>query len=70
MSTKMSNVGECIRLAQAKTGVTSDEICKELGIQRQQLSRWRNASNNKVHTVERLAQMFTMTVDEFLMLAE
>lgn len=66
MSTRLSHVGKCIRIAQAAKNIPTREVCEALNVPRQQLNRWRHTENNKIHTVQRLAQVFSMTVDEFL----
>lgn len=66
MSTRLSHVGKCIRIAQAAKDIPSRQVCESLGVPRQQLNRWRHSKNNKIHTVQRLAQVFSMSVDEFL----
>lgn len=68
MSTRLSNVGKCIRIAQEAKDVKTRHICNELGICRQQLQRWRRQENLKLHTVQQFAGIFDMSVDEFITL--
>lgn len=70
MSTKLSNVGKCIRIAQEAKEVKTREICEQLGICRQQLQRWRRQENLKLHTVQQFAGIFGMSVNEFISLDE
>ena len=66
MSTRLSHVGKCIRIAQAVKNIPTKEVCEVMNVTRQQVNRWRHTENNKIHTVQQLAQVFSMTVDEFL----
>lgn len=66
MSFELSNVGKCISIAQVITDVNTPVICERLGVARQQVHRWKKQRNIKIHTVQQLASIFDMTVDEFI----
>ena len=73
MTSKMTShsetdIGKCIRVAQAIRDIKSSELAEGLGVVPQQVNRWRNASNIRFHQVQRIAQFFDMTLDEFVSL--
>lgn len=65
---KPINVGKCLRIAQEKSGVTSNDIMKEMGVVRQQVSRWRQVENMHLHRIQQLAEICGMSVCEFISL--
>ena len=68
MSTRHCNVGKCIRIAQEVRSVSTKDLCAQMGVARQQMHRWKNSDNLKIHTVQSLADIFDMTVNEFIAL--
>jgi transcriptional regulator with XRE-family HTH domain len=68
MSTRLSHIGKCIRIAQEMRSVSTKDLCDQMGVARQQMHRWKNSDNLKIHTVQSLADIFDMTVNEFIAL--
>lgn len=60
------NIGNRIRQEQSARGVSCVQLADALGVVPQQLSRWRNADDLKLSVVIKLANVFGMTVDEFI----
>ena len=63
---EMTNIGRCLRAAQADTGITSAQLAHHLDVKPQQIARWRTCSNLKFHTIEQLCEALQMPLDEFL----
>lgn len=63
-----TNIGKCIRVAQAIKDVKSTELAEGLGVVPQQVVRWRSAKNMRFHQVEAIASFFGMSLDEFVSL--
>jgi ribosome-binding protein aMBF1 (putative translation factor) len=68
MSTHLCNVGKCIRIAQEIKKVSTKDLCAEMGVARQQMHRWRHSENLKIHTVQSMADIFNMRLEEFVRL--
>ena len=60
-----TDAGHCVRIAQAKTQMSTKQLCEKMGVARQQMHRWQHSQNLKLHTVEQLAQVFGMELQEF-----
>lgn len=60
------NLGERFKIAQDKTGKTTQKICTELQVTRQQVHRWRTANDMLIHKAQRFANYFEMSLQEFL----
>lgn len=60
------DAGLCLRNAQDDIGITSAHVAKTLGVKPQQVARWRVNPNMKLHTLLALAELFGLTVTEFL----
>jgi len=62
----LTNVGQCVQLAQIIRGIPSAELARGMGVAPQQVHRWRIADNMRLHTVQDLAGFFSMEIEEFL----
>lgn len=60
-----TDAGHCVRIAQAKTQMSTKQLCEKMGVARQQMHRWQHSKNLKLHTVEQLAQVFGMELQDF-----
>ena len=65
-----TNVGLCVRMAQVKKDISTARMAEDFGTFRQQIQRWRSASDMHLHKIEMLADYFGMTRDEFLGLGD
>lgn len=65
-----TNVGKCVRIAQAKREISTANMADDFGVFRQQVQRWRSANDMRLHKVEELAEYFGMSRDEFLKLGD
>lgn len=61
----MTDVGLCLKIAQAKFDISSAELGRRLDVAPQQILRWRKSKNLKFHTVEQLVSQFGIGIDEF-----
>ena len=68
MSNGHCNIGKCIRIAQEVRSMPTKDLCAQMGVARQQMHRWKNSDNLKIHTVQSLASIFDMSVNEFISL--
>ena len=62
----MTHVGNCIRNAQVRSGISSKDMCDHCGVVRQQLHRWHKAEDMRLSKVYMFAEYFDMTLPEFL----
>lgn len=60
------NIGKRIRQEQSARDISCVQLADALDVLPQQLSRWRNAEDLKLSVVIKLANVFGMTVDEFI----
>lgn len=67
---KNIDVGKCIRVAQMKRSIRSDQIAKDFNVAKQQVYRWRNAEDMAVSKASMFAEYFNMSVGEFLQLGD
>lgn len=63
---RLANVGQCVQLAQIIRGIPSAELARGMGVVPQQVHRWRISNNMRLHTVQDLAEFFSMEIGEFL----
>lgn len=63
-----SDIGKCLRIAQAKFDVKSADLAKGLDTVPQQVVRWRGAKNIRVHQLQDIVAFFGIGMDEFLSL--
>lgn len=67
---KNIDVGKCIKVAQMKRTIRSDQIAKDFNVAKQQVYRWRNSKDMSVSKALMFAQYFSMSVGEFLELGD
>ena len=60
------HIGNRIRQEQRARDISCVHLADKLGVVPQQLSRWRNAEDLKLSVVIKIANVFGMTVDEFI----
>jgi transcriptional regulator with XRE-family HTH domain len=60
------HIGNRIRQEQRARDISCVQLADALGVLPQQLSRWRNAEDLKISIVIKIANVFGMTVDEFI----
>lgn len=65
-----TNVGKCIRIAQEKRDVSTQNMARDFSVHRQQVQRWRSAQDMRLHRIEEFAEYFRMGRDEFLKLGD
>lgn len=64
---KEASVGEQIRYLRKKSGMTQEELGKELNVTRQALSNWeRNVNTPDTDTLQRLSFLFGVHMDDFV----
>lgn len=63
-----TDVGICFRVAQQLTGKTTGVICKDYGVTRQQVQRWRQADDMRLHKIEEFAEYFGLSLEQYLSL--
>jgi DNA-binding Xre family transcriptional regulator len=51
---------------QVDCGISSVELSKRLGVPPQQLVRWRQTENLKIHTIQRICEALSIKVSTFL----
>jgi hypothetical protein len=62
---EMTNAGKCLKILQARFGISSVELAKNMECHPQQILRWRSQENMKLHTLQRICVMTGITLDEF-----
>ena len=62
------NIGQSLRMAQKLTGMTNGDVAKNTGVGPIQVSRWRQWSDMKYSRVNQLADLFNMSVEDFVKL--
>lgn len=65
---KLIKVGKCLRIAQEMQEIGNKELADKMGVVPQQVNRWRNTDNMKIHQTQRLAKQFGMSLNQFLSL--
>jgi len=63
---RLTDIGWCLRAAQANTGITSAHLAHCLDVKPQQIARWRTSDNLKFHTIQMLCEALDMSLEEFL----
>ena len=64
------NVGRSIKIALAKSDKNFTWLARELGVSKQQVSKWNNNCYVGSMTIARLASAFNMKASEFIALGE
>lgn len=67
---KTIDVGKCIKVAQMKRTIRSDQMAKDFSVAKQQVYRWRNSEDMSVSKALMFADYFNMSVGEFLELGD
>jgi transcriptional regulator with XRE-family HTH domain len=62
------NCGRCLSVAQSQFGLSNVDVAERLDIAPQQVSRWKNGENMKLHTIQDLCEVFGITLEEFFSL--
>jgi hypothetical protein len=65
-----TNIGKCIRVAQEMRDISTSKMARDFGVVRQQVHRWRNAEDMRVHKAEEFANYFDMDRNAFLSLGD
>jgi|TARA_R110000803_G_scaffold93438_2_gene160939 hypothetical protein len=63
---KYSNMGQSLRVAQAMHGVTNIQLAAHFNVTGQQIIRWRNGTDMRIHRAEDMAKFFGMTLIKFI----
>lgn len=64
------HIGNQIVKVQAKFGMSCVQLADELEVAPQQLSRWRGSEDLKLSIVKRVADVFGLSIDEFMCYGE
>lgn len=62
--------GQCIKRAQALRGISCQQMAKDYGLHRQQVTRWRGQKDMHLSKLIGFAEYFEMNLFEFLKLGE
>lgn len=65
---KMTNAGKCLRILQSRWGISSVDLAERLGCHAQQVLRFRNQENIKLHTLQRICAIADIGLDDFVAL--
>ena len=60
------HLGDKLKTAQARKGLSGVELAKRLGTTPQQMSRWRNSRDLSLNLVLRICDSMEITISEFL----
>ena len=63
----MTDAGKCLRLAQIDLGVSSVDLAKRADSTPQQVVRWRQQKNMKLHTLEKICAAMNLSIYDFLL---
>ena len=66
----MTNAGKALRIAQEVNNINSSRLAELMNVSRQRVFQWRKQENMKLHTVQRLCEIFDLTVDQFCNLSD
>lgn len=66
----MVDIGKCVRVAQEVRGISSKNMAADFKTTKQQVWRWRNAEDMKLSQIEKLAEYFKMSLDQFLAIGD
>tara|TARA_R110000796_G_scaffold42012_9_gene104172 strand:- start:5644 stop:5859 length:216 start_codon:yes stop_codon:yes gene_type:complete len=67
---KIANIGASTKEAQHLTRISTAEVAKQLGETRQAVYYTRRNTSASIHKVQKLAEIFQMSVDTFIELGE
>jgi len=56
------DAGNCIRVAQERAGMSSAELARITNTSPQQVIRWRRNKNMKLHTMQKIASAFKVSL--------
>ena len=70
MNTPHHDFGKALRLIQARDKVRNETLANALGVEKQQITRWRNAKSLKGGTILALCQAMGTPLQEFYSLAD
>ena len=56
------DAGNCVRVAQERSGVSNAEFARMTGTSPQQIIRWRRNKNMKLHTMQLIASAFGVSL--------
>jgi len=62
----VTHLGDKLKAAQARKGLSGVELAKSLGTTPQQISRWRNSRDLELNLVLRICDSMQITINEFL----
>lgn len=65
MKSKINPFKEKIKIEMVKKGYTQSKMADLLGISNQAFSAWLNGSNPKIKTLEKIAKILGLSVDDF-----
>ena len=68
MMTSRSNCGEALRRAQFEYGVSNVQLARDLGVPRQEISRWRSQSDWRLSRVVQMSERFGLSIEDFVSL--
>jgi len=63
---EMTNAGKCLRILQSRWGISSVDLAERLGCHAQQVLRFRNQENIKLHTLQRICAIADIGLDDFV----
>ncbi|MGB2401548.1 MAG: helix-turn-helix domain-containing protein [Porticoccaceae bacterium] len=66
----MTDAGKCLRLLQRRFDISTVDLAQKLDCHAQQVFRWRNQSNMKLHTLQKICAVAGITLDDFVKLNE
>lgn len=64
----MIDAGRCLRVAQVKYNKPTMIMADEVGVSRQQIHRWRTATDMKISKMQEFSDYFGITLDEYIRL--
>jgi DNA-binding Xre family transcriptional regulator len=63
---EMTDAGKCLRILQSRWGISSVDLAERLGCHAQQVLRFRNQENIKLHTLQRICAIADIGLDDFV----
>jgi DNA-binding Xre family transcriptional regulator len=66
----MTNAGRCLRVAQELNNINSNQLSTMMSVSRQRVFQWRKQENMKLHTLEKLCEIFGLSLDQFCKLGD
>jgi plasmid maintenance system antidote protein VapI len=64
----MIDFGACLQKAQIEKNVTSAQLARMLGVQRQQITIWRKNKNCRLDTAMKICSVLGLGLEEFVSL--